>query len=103
MEKGAKHRGSLNWYRLQIRARQAFNRIPLKDEQKIYILTLLTGAACGLAAVLFHLLLARLVPGTFDLSSGSRSPLVAISACRAVAWCGWPDCRGRSLLLCVIC
>jgi chloride channel protein, CIC family len=45
------------WYRLQIRARRAFNRIPLRESQKIYILTLLIGGLCGLAAVSFHLLL----------------------------------------------
>jgi CIC family chloride channel protein len=45
------------WYRLQIRARRAFNRIPLQENQKIYILTLLIGGFCGLAAVSFHLLL----------------------------------------------
>src|SRR5262245_9178255 len=45
------------WYRLQIRARRAFNRIPLRENQKIYILTLLIGGLCGLAAVSFHLLL----------------------------------------------
>lgn len=45
------------WYSLQIRARRAFNRIPLRENQKIYILTLLIGGLCGLAAVSFHLLL----------------------------------------------
>jgi CIC family chloride channel protein len=34
-----------------------FNRIPLRENQKIYILTLLIGGFCGLAAVSFHLLL----------------------------------------------
>lgn len=45
------------WFRFQVRARSLFNRIPLKEHQKIYVLTLLVGALCGLAAVLFHLLL----------------------------------------------
>ena len=57
MEKVEKHPQNPTWYRLQIRARQFFNRVPLQDHQKIYILTLLIGAFCGLAAVLFHLLL----------------------------------------------
>ena len=57
MERVEKHRPNLPWYRLQIRARQFFNRVPLQDQQKIYVLTLLIGAVCGLAAVLFHLLL----------------------------------------------
>src|SRR5881394_3740452 len=48
---------SNRWFRFQVRARGLFNRIPLKEHQKIYILTLLIGALCGLAAVLFHFLL----------------------------------------------
>ncbi|MBS1786270.1 MAG: chloride channel protein [Acidobacteria bacterium] len=50
-------RRNLRWHRFQIRARRAFNQIPLREPQKIYFLTLLIGAVCGLAAVLFHLLL----------------------------------------------
>jgi CIC family chloride channel protein len=46
-----------SWYRFQIRARKAFNRIPLQEGQKIYVLTLLIGVFCGLAAVLFHFLI----------------------------------------------
>jgi hypothetical protein len=57
MEEIRKHRSSSTWYRLQIRARKAFNQIPLQDQQKIYVLTLLIGAVGGLAAVVFHLLL----------------------------------------------
>ena len=57
MEEIKKHRSSSTWYRLQIRARKAFNQIPLQDQQKIYVLTLLIGAVGGLAAVVFHLLL----------------------------------------------
>ena len=57
MERGEKQQQNRSWYRLQIRARQFFNRVPLQDQQKIYVLTLLIGAFCGLAAVLFHLLL----------------------------------------------
>ncbi len=45
------------WYRFQIRARELFNRVPLREQQKIYILTLLIGGICGIAAVSFHLLL----------------------------------------------
>ena len=36
---------------------RVFNKIPLRDNQKTYILTLLIGGICGLAAVCFHLLL----------------------------------------------
>ncbi|HKC66524.1 MAG TPA: chloride channel protein [Pyrinomonadaceae bacterium] len=50
-------KGGGRWFRFQVRARTLFNRIPVKEHQKIYILTLLVGALCGLAAVLFHLLL----------------------------------------------
>ncbi len=57
MNTGQLSRGNSKWYRLQIRARRAFNRIPLREHQKIFILTLLIGAVCGLAAVSFHLLL----------------------------------------------
>jgi len=46
-----------SWYRAQVRARKAFNRLPLTEAQKIYILTLLIGALGGLAAVVFHVLL----------------------------------------------
>jgi CIC family chloride channel protein len=45
------------WYEAQVRARKAFNRLPLTEAQKIYILTMLIGALGGLAAVLFHVLL----------------------------------------------
>lgn len=57
METNGRGRKTPKWYRLQIRARRAFNRIPLRENQKIYILTLLIGGFCGLAAVSFHLLL----------------------------------------------
>ncbi|HJQ22920.1 MAG TPA: chloride channel protein [Blastocatellia bacterium] len=45
------------WYRLQIQSRRFFNRLPIREHQKLYLLTLLIGAVCGLAAVCFHLLL----------------------------------------------
>ena len=45
------------WYRFQIRSRRVLDSIPLREHQKIYLLTLLIGAICGLAAVSFHLLL----------------------------------------------
>ncbi|MFN7946027.1 MAG: chloride channel protein [Blastocatellia bacterium] len=45
------------WPRLQVAARRLFNRLPLRERQKIYLLTLLIGGLCGLAAVSFHLLL----------------------------------------------
>lgn len=57
MSRGKKFGRSVRWHRLQIRARKAFNRIPLTEQQKLYVLTLLIGSLCGLAAVTFHLLL----------------------------------------------
>jgi len=57
MEKSTSIRVSPKWFRFQIQARRFFNRIPLRENQKVYVLTLLIGALCGLAAVSFHLLL----------------------------------------------
>lgn len=57
MEKGTSTRISPRWFRIQIQGRRFFNRIPLREHQKVYVLTLLIGAICGLAAVAFHLLL----------------------------------------------
>jgi CIC family chloride channel protein len=45
------------WYRAQVLARRAFDRLPRSEEQKIFVLTLLIGALGGLAAVMFHVLL----------------------------------------------
>jgi chloride channel protein, CIC family len=50
-------RSSRRWHRIQVRARKLFNKLPLREHQKIFILTLVIGAASGLAAVSFHLLL----------------------------------------------
>ena len=47
----------LNWRRGQIRARQLFNRLPVRESQKLHLLTFLIGGLCGLAAVAFHWLL----------------------------------------------
>ena len=48
---------SPKWFRFQVSARRIFNRIPITENQKIYLLTMIIGCACGLAAVCFHLLL----------------------------------------------
>ena len=70
------------WYRLQIRARRVFNKIPLQENQKIYILTLLIGVICGLAAVLFHLLLDffqnHIIYAAAAIPSWWRIPLVIL-------------------------
>lgn len=52
-----KKRNDSRWFSFQVKAHRLFNRIPLQEHQKIYVLTLLIGALCGLAAVSFHLLL----------------------------------------------
>src|SRR5215467_15456090 len=51
-----KDQGSL-WHEVQVRARKAFDRLPLSEPQKIFILTMLIGVLGGLAAVVFHVLL----------------------------------------------
>jgi len=57
MEPERPKRQNVHWNRLQVKARQLFNRFPIQENQKIFVLTLLIGALCGLAAVCFHLLL----------------------------------------------
>jgi chloride channel protein, CIC family len=48
---------SPRWFSFQVAARRVFNRIPITENQKIYLLTMIIGCVCGLAAVCFHLLL----------------------------------------------
>jgi len=57
MDPGASSRQNIHWNRLQVQARRFFNKIPFQENQKTFILTLLIGVVCGLAAVCFHLLL----------------------------------------------
>ncbi len=70
------------WFRFQVSARRAFNSIPLRENQKIYILTLLIGAICGLAAVLFHLLLdffqEHIIYAAAAMTHWWRAPLVLV-------------------------
>jgi CIC family chloride channel protein len=47
----------MKWRRRQLRARRLVNRIPLREDQKLHLLTFLIGGLCGLAAVAFHWLL----------------------------------------------
>ena len=42
------------WYRIELRATHFFDRLGLPDNQKLFLLTLLVGAVCGLVAVTFH-------------------------------------------------
>src|ERR1044071_694079 len=48
---------SPKWFSFQVAARRVFNRVPVTENQKIYLLTMIIGCVCGLAAVCFHLLL----------------------------------------------
>jgi chloride channel protein, CIC family len=48
---------SPKWFSFQVSARRIFNRVPVTENQKIYLLTMIIGCVCGLAAVCFHLLL----------------------------------------------
>jgi len=43
------------WYRIELRATRLLDLLGLAENQKIVVLTLLIGAVCGLAAVLFHI------------------------------------------------
>ena len=47
----------MRWRRAQIRARRVLDRLPLRENQKLHLLTFLIGGSCGLAAVAFHWLL----------------------------------------------
>ncbi len=80
MKAKSSFRRSATWYRLQVRARGLFNRIPLSESQKVYILTLLIGALCGLAAVLFHQILDffqdNIIYRTAEISGWARVPLL---------------------------
>jgi len=73
---------SATWYQLQVRARRLFNRIPLSEPQKVYILTLLIGALCGLAAVLFHQILEffqdNIIYRAADITGWARIPLLLL-------------------------
>ena len=48
------------WYRIELRATHFFDRLGLPDNQKLFLLTLLAGAVCGLVAVAFHVLVKAL-------------------------------------------
>lgn len=45
------------WYRIELKATHFFDRLGLPDNQKLFLLTLLVGAVCGLMAVAFHVLI----------------------------------------------
>ncbi len=45
------------WYRIELRATRFFDRLGLPENQKLFLITLIVGAVCGLVAVSFHLLI----------------------------------------------
>ncbi|MFL6373679.1 MAG: chloride channel protein [Pyrinomonadaceae bacterium] len=45
----------LRWRRLKLRVLGAFDRVLPSESQRVFALTLIVGAACGVAAVAFHL------------------------------------------------
>jgi CIC family chloride channel protein len=95
------------WYRLQIRARRVFNRIPLRESQKIYILTLLIGGFCGLAAVSFHLALdffqshviyaAAAIPHWWRIPAIILIPTIGGLVAGAGLWFLAPEARGSGV------
>jgi CIC family chloride channel protein len=68
------YRTRVRWRRLQIRARQFLNRLPLREGQKLHLLTFLIGGLCGLAAVAFHWLLEILQNGVIYRAAALDSP-----------------------------
>lgn len=67
-------RARVRWRRLQIRARQQLGRLPLRDSQKLHLLTFLIGGVCGLAAVAFHWLLETLQNGLIYRAASVSGP-----------------------------
>jgi len=45
------------WYRIELRATRIIDRLGLPENQKLFLITLIVGAVCGLVAVAFHLLI----------------------------------------------
>ena len=45
------------WYRIELRATRFFDRLGLPENQKLFFITLIVGAVCGLVAVSFHVLI----------------------------------------------
>ncbi len=78
----AAFRRSAAWYQLQVRGRRLFNRVPVTETQKVYILTLLIGVICGLAAVAFHRLLEffqnHIIYRAAELEEWPRIPLLIL-------------------------
>lgn len=64
----------MKWRRLQVRVRNTFNRLPLRESRKLHLLTFLIGGACGLAAVAFHWLLESLQNGVIYRAAATPGP-----------------------------
>lgn len=64
----------MRWRRRQIRVRRLFNRLPLRETQKLHVLTFLIGGLCGLAAVAFHWLLESAQNGIIYRVAASTGP-----------------------------
>jgi CIC family chloride channel protein len=99
--------GALRVRRAQLKARRLFNRIPLRENQKLHVLTFLIGGTCGLAAVAFHWLLELLQNGVIYRAATAADPwrwplLLAIPAVGGlVAGAGLhfyaPEARGSGI------
>lgn len=70
------HPTPLRWRRLQVRVRQLLSRLPLRESQKLHLLTFLIGGVCGLAAVAFHWLLEVLQNGVIYRAAAVEGPLL---------------------------
>ncbi len=62
------------WRRGQIQARRLLNRLPVRESQKLHLLTFLIGGLCGLAAVAFHWLLESLQSGIIYRAAATPGP-----------------------------
>ncbi len=72
---GRSGRGTgVRWRRVQVRLRSFFNRVPLRENQKLHLLTFLIGGLCGLAAVAFHWLLESCQSGIIYRVAGTPGP-----------------------------
>lgn len=64
----------MRWRRFQVRSRRLLNRLPLRESQKLHLLTFLIGGLCGLAAVVFHWLLEALQNGVIYRAAATPGP-----------------------------
>ena len=45
------------WYRIELTATRLIDRLGLPENQKLFFITLIVGAVCGLVAVSFHIII----------------------------------------------